>query len=71
MPSIIFTLNISSQEYLAYYQGKASQVRIKDGSRITLFPAEGLRPFVTHTGIHGRFKLIYDKNNKFVSLEKV
>ena len=72
MTSITFTLNISSQEYLAFYQGEAKQVKIQhDDGLVTLFPADGLRPFVTHNGIRGTFKLTYNDNNKFVSLEKL
>ncbi len=67
-----FKLQISQQQYLQYYQGTANAVRVvsESGQKIQ-FPAIRLRPFLTHTGIHGRFCLTVDNNNRFVNLQKL
>lgn len=66
-----FRLDISYTDYLAYYQGVASGVQAcaLDG-RIIHFPAQALRPFVSHDGIHGLFEISYDVDNKFIDLIK-
>ncbi len=69
---ISFNVNISYQEFLRYYKGEASSVRIKaDNGQIIMFPAAKLRPFVDHSGVRGRFVISFDRNNKFVSLERI
>lgn len=72
MPSVRFHLNISPERYLAYYQGAAHSVIAtgRDGRRVQ-FPAERLRPFVTHEGVRGEFELEFDANNKFVALRRI
>ncbi len=67
-----FRLAIPAEKYLAYYAGaaKAVIVRASDGRRIQ-FPAEHLRPFVTHQGVYGEFVLVYDANNRLQSLKRV
>ncbi|MDX2495838.1 MAG: DUF2835 family protein [Desulfuromusa sp.] len=65
-----FRLQISQQQYLQYYQGTASAVQVisECGKRLH-FPAVRLRPFLTHNGIHGRFCLTIDDNNRFIDLQ--
>ena len=67
-----FNLQISQQEYLRYYQGAASSVLVfsENGQRLR-FPASRLRPFLTHTGIHGRFQMTVDTQNRFVEMKKL
>lgn len=71
MPSIRFPLNISPDDYLAYYRGDAKQVAVRVNGQTFAFPANRLRPFVTQAGVRGHFELNYDDNNKFVSLVKL
>jgi len=67
-----FRLQISQQQYLQYYQGAANAVRVvSDSGQKVQFPAIRLRPFLTHSGIHGDFCLTIDPNNRFVDLRKV
>ena len=69
-----FELNlvISAEKMLSYYQGSAQQVLAKDIQGVSLaFPAQALRPFVTKDGIHGRFRLRVDDNNKLIELQKI
>jgi hypothetical protein len=69
---IRFRLAISSDDYLAYYQGvaRAVLVRAEDGRRIR-FPAGALQPFVSHQGIHGLFELRFDAQHKLMGLQRI
>lgn len=70
--SYTFRLAIASQDYLAYYRGDASKVSAIDvyGRRVE-FPAHVLRPYLTHLGIHGLFRLHTDRGHRFQSIERV
>ena len=72
MKEIRFFLDIPSHRYLAYYQGAAQNISVTsvDGLRVR-FPANVLRPHLTHYGIKGEFVLQYDDNNKFMGLRRV
>lgn len=69
MPSCRFSLNLSSQDYQAYYRGQASTiVALSDtGARIA-FPASQLQRFVTRDGVKGRFEIVYSEENRFIRL---
>lgn len=72
MHTIRFRIDISPDEYLAYYRGTARNVvtTALDG-RSVCFPARILRPFVTKGGIQGEFLLLYDAANRFAGIERV
>lgn len=72
MHTVVINLAILAEEYQRLYQGTARDVvaRSIDGRRIR-FPALILRPFVTHSGIHGRFQILFDGSNRFHSIEKI
>ena len=67
-----FYLDLSPERYLRYYQGTAKAVSVLsiEGKRIE-FPAEHLRPYVTHDGVRGLFSLQFDENNRFVALNRL
>ncbi|MFD2176587.1 DUF2835 domain-containing protein [Veronia pacifica] len=68
----LFTVRISYAEYMQYYSGTASNVIVRTDSGNTLqLPAAKFRPFLTHSGINGRFKLIADENSRFKKLELI
>ncbi|HEY4731772.1 MAG TPA: DUF2835 domain-containing protein [Gammaproteobacteria bacterium] len=69
---IIFSLNISADDYLEYYKGRAKHVlaQSQDG-RSVRFPANALQKFLTHDGVHGRFRLLFDENHKLTGIEKI
>ena len=69
---IIFYLNISADEMLRYYQGVAAVVSARsiDGKKIQ-FPASRLRPFMTQSGIQGRFAISFDENHKFRAMRRI
>lgn len=72
MHSVTVSLSISSDEYLKAYQGTGKIVLAKDtdGRRVR-FPANILRPFVTHSGIHGIFRIEFDDDGKFRRISRV
>ena len=72
MQDVVFSLSITPEAYLQYYRGtaKAVIVQAEDGRRVQ-FPAESLKPYIQADGIHGRFRLVFDKNHKFQKLEKL
>lgn len=65
-------LAIDSEELLAMYRGTAREViaRAADG-RIVRFPATVLRPFVDDRGVHGRFRIRFDTDNRFRGIVRV
>lgn len=69
---IIVSLQIPAEEYQRLYQGTVREVlaRASDGRRVR-FPANILRPFVTHEGIRGRFEIVFDDNNRFESITRL
>lgn len=72
MQRIFFSLNIPADDYLHFYQGGALAVSVvaDDGRRIEI-PAGSFRQFVTHEGIHGRFEMHLDENNKLLRIKKI
>ena len=72
MNEYLISLDISADEYLRYYKGQAVSVIARDqaGRRIR-FPATALRPYVTQSGVHGRFRLVTDDKHRLERLEKL
>jgi len=72
MNEIRFRLEISADEYLRYYRGEvdAVQIRTTDG-RLIQFPANVLQKYINQSGVHGSFRIVFDDNNKMVSMERV
>lgn len=70
--AVFVNIYISPDEYQRWYQGSAQNVRAYtvDG-RSVIFPATILRQFVTRRGIEGRFKISFDRENRFKSIEKI
>jgi|LGOV01.1.fsa_nt_gb hypothetical protein len=67
-----FTLHLTADEYLQFYEGvaKAIQVRSRCGKTIQ-FPAEKMREFVLQDGVHGTFIIQLDEQNKFLSIKQL
>lgn len=65
-------LKISSYKLMQYYEGEVDSVVAKttDG-RVIKFPANILRSVVQEDGVYGTFELVFDKNNKFVSIRRL
>lgn len=72
MQRLRFSLNISSEQYQAYYQGSAKFIRVQaEDGRTIKFPASEMQKFVTHNGIQGRFEIVFNNKNKLVSLKVI
>jgi hypothetical protein len=69
--SVIIDLAISQDALLHAYRGDARNVQAhaRDG-RSVRFPASILRPFVSHAGVHGTFRIVFDDAGKFQSVER-
>lgn len=69
---IRFRLDISADDYLAYYRGSIRDIMVgtEDGRRVK-FPAGALQPFVTRAGIRGRFELRFDANHRLIGLHRL
>jgi hypothetical protein len=66
-----FSINMTNQEYLPYYQGRIQSIIVTSNSGVRVeFPAMHLRNYVTTSGIRGRFCL-QTKDNKFLSLQQI
>lgn len=72
LQEIRFRLSITAEDYLAYYRGEARAVVVTaaDGRNLR-FPANILRPFLSHAGIVGEFALQYDEQNRFIGIRKL
>ncbi len=70
--SVIVNLHIPPDEYQRLYAGEAKDVHARsiDGRSIR-FPANILRPFVTHAGISGTFAIYFSDENRFVNIERI
>lgn len=74
----LVALDISSEELLKYYRGNARSVlaRALDGSRCR-FPVDVLKPFVTHSGVQGTFRLTVQpgvnaqEGGKLIAIDRV
>jgi len=72
MPELIVDLNLSADKMAAYYRGQARFVvtRASNGQTVQ-FPASVMKRHVTMDGVRGRFRLVFDDQQKFLRLEAV
>jgi hypothetical protein len=72
MPELYIDLHLSPDALLRYYRGEARNVRARATTgQVVQFPAGALQRHVAVDGIHGRFRLVFDENYRFVQLEAV
>jgi len=67
-----FYLEISATKLENYYRGRVREVlaHSTDGRRVR-FPLSLLRPFVSHSGVQGWFRISFDQSMRCQSLEKI
>ena len=72
MQQVIVDISISTEQYLAHYQGMAKDVYVKsrDG-RSVRFPSSLLQPYLLHNGIHGCFRISFNAAGKFQKIERL
>ena len=72
MTEFKFNLQLSTENYLQYYEGVAKSIQVKSFCGKTIqFPADKMREFVLEDGVHGTFVMCLDSNNKFLSVKKI
>ena len=72
MTKFEFTLNLSAEEYLQYYEGIATAIQVRSHcGKLIQFSADKMREFVLSDGIHGTFEMRLGENNKFLSVKKI
>ncbi|GAB2190826.1 hypothetical protein MAH1_24340 [Sessilibacter sp. MAH1] len=66
-------LNISPVELQKLYTsgGQAPVIATATDGRKVQFPAAFLKPWLTHSGIHGQFRLYFDQNNRMKHVQKL
>ena len=65
----IVALNITAEDYRRMYSGQARNVVALDREgRSIQFPATALRPFVSHDGISGTFRIRVDEHQKLLGV---
>ncbi|HTN34817.1 MAG TPA: DUF2835 domain-containing protein [Marinobacter sp.] len=72
MQQIIVDISISPDQWIKLYQGLATEVntRARDG-RSVRFPARILSRFYLNDGINGTFRILFDDEGKFQSVERL
>lgn len=69
---IRFKLNLSYEQYLAVYQGRAKIIStLSDDGRRIQFPAGNMQRYLTKTGIQGHFEMELTSENKFVAISRI
>ena len=65
-------LNIPPEQFQRLYEGVAKTVNARsiDGKSVR-FPANILRPFVTHAGVVGTFAIHFSAEHRFQNIEKI
>ncbi|MBW4936265.1 DUF2835 domain-containing protein [Marinobacter sp. F4206] len=72
MQQIVVDLSISPEEWIKLYQGVANDVHTtaRDG-RSVRFPARILSRFYLRDGVYGSFRILFDDQGKFASIERL
>lgn len=72
MNEVCLSLSLSAAQCERYYAGhiKYVQAQSDDGRQIR-FPAQALLPYISHTGVQGRFVLRFDDQHKFIEMARL
>lgn len=70
MNRVILRINVPAREFAKVYAVPGAQLhaRAESGERVAL-PAAAFKPFVTHSGINGRFAVFFDQTGRLHSIE--
>lgn len=67
-----FNLSVPSETFLRVYQGVTKSITVRaDNGQVIQFPAQHLKPFLTHAGIHGVFEMTFSAEHKFMSIKQL
>ena len=68
----VINLSLSREQLEQFYAGRVSQVWDRDRHGVSIqFPLQALRPFVSHVGVHGRFRLKVGLDSRLLSIDKM
>ena len=67
-----FNMALSAKKTARIYEGMARYILVESESGLTLqLPAVNFREYVTANGIHGRFRVRIDTDNRIIALSKI
>lgn len=70
--TIRFQLALSPEQFLRFYQGIAKNITTRaDDGRVINFPAQNVKQFLAHDGIHGSFEMALTHDHKFISVKRL
>ena len=72
MSSYTVQLNLTADQLKQYYAGQVKYVWARDVRGVSVqFPLTALRPFVTHNGVSGLFKIRVSGENRLLGIDQV
>ena len=70
--TIRFQLALSPEQFLRFYQGIAKNITTRaDDGRVINYPAQNVKQFLAHDGIHGSFEMALTHDHKFISVKRL
>jgi len=67
-----FRLTISPNDVLKFYEGNINAVSVVTDQGLRLqFPFHYLKPFVSQSGVQGRFRVTLGPSNKLLRIERI
>ena len=72
MTSYIVQIGLSADQLKRFYSGRVQYVWTRDEQGTSLqFPLQALRPFVTHDGVAGRFRVRVSAEQRLLGIERI
>jgi hypothetical protein len=67
-----FSISVSTEDWLSFYEGSIQNIIVRTfhGLRVSI-PARNFLPFVTYSGIQGTFEITFNENKRIVQLTKI
>ncbi len=67
-----FNVSVDAERMLAMYRGDVRYLLVYSTAGLKLqLPLSNFRPYVDEQGLHGRFRVEVDQNNKIQTLQKL
>ena len=68
----VINLSLTREQLEQFYAGHVNQVWARDTRGVSIqFPLHALRPFITHAGVRGRFRLQVSADQRLTSIEAI
>ena len=67
-----FTISISAEEWLSFYERSINNVIVRSfqGVRISI-PVRNFIPHVTYSGVKGTFEITFSEQNRILNMKKI